>query len=132
MLHIELNKAGVATEKITGGTSGRQRNEIFRNFDSASDLRVLVADPGTVAHGLDLSAANTIVWYGPTDRVEDYTQANQRIAGPNQRRGMLIVRLAATDIERTIFARLDRKETLQGVILDLVKENRDVQQTAAS
>jgi hypothetical protein len=71
---------------------------------------------------IDLSAANTIVWYGPTDRVEDYQQANQRIAGPRQRRGMLIVRLASTSIERTIYQRLDNKQSLQGIILDLVKE----------
>jgi SNF2 family DNA or RNA helicase len=124
LLHSELMKAKISCAMVTGAVSGKARNEIFRDFTDNDDPRIIVADPGTVAHGLDLSAANTIVWYGPTDRVEDYVQANQRISGPKQSRGMLIVRLAATQIERTIFARLDAKQNLQGVILDLVKERR--------
>jgi SNF2 family DNA or RNA helicase len=124
LLHSELVKAKISCAMVTGAVSGKERNNIFRDFTDRDDPRIIVADPGTVAHGLDLSAANTIVWYGPTDRVEDYVQANQRISGPNQRRGMLIVRLVATQIERTIFARLDAKQNLQGVILDLVKEGR--------
>jgi len=121
MVTTFLQRHTVATERITGATSAKDRNDIFRRFNDEGEPRVLIADPGTVAHGLDLSAANTIIWYGPTDRVEDYVQANQRIAGPNQRRGMLIVRFASTSIERTIFDRLDNKQSLQGVILDLVK-----------
>jgi SNF2 family DNA or RNA helicase len=122
VLYRTLQQHKISAAMITGATSGKDRNDIFRRFDAEADPRVLVADPGTVAHGLDLSAANTIVWYGPTDRVEDYAQANQRIAGPRQRRGMLIVRLASTSIERAIYQRLDAKQSLQGVILDLVKE----------
>lgn len=125
LLHRELTKHGWSAALITGAVSGKDRNTIFRDFTDKPDPRIIVADPGTVAHGLDLSAANTIIWYGPTDRVEDYTQANQRISGPNQRRGMLIVRLVATAIEREIFARLDAKQSLQGLILDLVKEGRE-------
>jgi SNF2 family DNA or RNA helicase len=124
VLYRELRHHKLTTALITGATSAKERNDIFRRFTDDIDPRILVADPGTVAHGLDLSAANTIIWFAPTDRVEDYQQANQRIAGPRQRRGMLIVRLASTSIERTIYQRLDAKQSLQGVILDLVKEGQ--------
>lgn len=125
LLYRNLNEHKISAEKITGQVGPKDRADTFRRFRDEDSPRILVADPGTVAHGVDLSAANTIIWYGPTDKVEDYTQANQRISGPNQKRGMLIVRLSSTATEREIFRRLDAKETLQGVILDLVREARD-------
>jgi SNF2 family DNA or RNA helicase len=77
-----------------------------------------------MAHGLTLTAAATIVWYGPIDQAEIYTQANGRINRPGQLRSMHIIRLAATPVERAIFARLDNKEKMQGLILDFIQEEK--------
>ena len=74
-----------------------------------------------MAHGLTLTAGNTVVWYGPTDRPEIYDQANARINRPGQVRNMLIVRLVGSPIEKAIFDRLHSKGSLQGLILDMVK-----------
>lgn len=121
-LKAEYGEHSVA--RIYGGTSQNARSEIFRAFESDENPRIIVADPGTMSHGLTLVAANTIVWFGPTDKPEVYDQANARINRPGQVRKMLIVRLASTSIEREIYRRLAEKQTLQGAILKLAEEDR--------
>lgn len=111
-----------SVEKVNGEVSSNKRSEIFRAFQQERDPRIIVADPRTMAHGLTLTAAATIIWYGPTDMPEVYTQANGRINRPGQTKNMLVVRLAATPLEREIYKRLDNKESMQGAVLKLIHE----------
>lgn len=104
---------------VQGGTTKSQRDRIFSEFMLPHGPRVLVAQPGTMAHGLSLTAANTIVWYAPVHSGEIYQQANERMARPGQRNNMLIVRIQGSELERRIYARLDSREALQGALLDL-------------
>ena len=120
LLYNDLRK-DYSVEMVNGEVSSGKRSEIFRAFQQERDPRILVADPRTMAHGLTLTKAATIIWYGPTDMPEIYTQANGRINRPGQTKNMLIVRLAATSLEREIFKRLDNKETMQGAVLDLIR-----------
>lgn len=113
-----------AVAKIYGGTSPKHRDEIFSAFETAENPRIIVADPGTMSHGLTLVAANTIVWFGPCDRGEQYLQANARINRPGQKNKMLIVRLASTATEREIYRRLHERESLQNVILKMAESDR--------
>lgn len=121
LIYNEL-KAKYTIERVNGEVSPKARSEIFRKFQQEADPRIIVADPRTMAHGLTLTEAATIIWYGPTDQPEIYTQANGRINRPGQKSNMLVVRLAATAIEREIFKRLDGKESMQGLVLKLVTE----------
>lgn len=121
LLYREVRKWGWSAEMVTGATSSALRSKIFRDFEAGADPHVIIADPGTVAHGLDLTTASTIVWFGPTDKLEVYQQANARIDGPNQRRKMVAIQIASTPVEREIYKRLDEKRTLQGAILDMVR-----------
>jgi SNF2 family DNA or RNA helicase len=120
MLHRELKK-DYSVEIINGEVPAKQRNEIFSKFMDTSHPRVLVADPGTMSHGLTLTAASTIIWYNPTDRTEIYLQANKRIDRPGQTKATTIVQLAATTLEREIYKRLENNESLQGLVLALAK-----------
>lgn len=124
LLHEEL-KADYACAVVTGNTSIKERADIFRDFQEDKDPRVLIADPGTMAHGLTLTAATTIVWYAPTDRTELYLQANKRIDRPGQTKTNIVVQLAATRIEREIYRRLEANENMQGLILKLAKGEID-------
>lgn len=121
LLYSELRKR-YTVEKITGVVSAKRRNEIITDFQETDNPRILVSDPGCMAHGLTLTAADTTVWFGPTDKPELYQQANKRMDRPGQKNAMLIVRLAATPVEREIYRRLDTREKMQGLILDMVKE----------
>lgn len=122
LLYREIKKDGWTVEKVTGGTSAKERNKIFQAFESDDDPHVIVADPGCVAHGLDLSTAGTVIWFGPTDKLEIYEQANARIDGPNQKNKQVAIQIASTPVEREIYKRLDEKRTLQGLVLELVKQ----------
>lgn len=124
LLYREIRRWGYSVEMITGAVGSAKRAEIFQAFESTDDPHVIVADPGTVAHGLDLTAASVIVWYGPTDKLEIYQQANARIDGPNQVRKMVAVQIASTPVEREIYKRLDEKRSMQGLVLDLVRGNQ--------
>lgn len=106
---------------VHGGVSKPQRDDIFHDFMQPHGVRVLVAQPGTMAHGLTLTAANTIVWFAPTNSAETYQQANARIVRPGQTRNTLIVRVQGSDIERKMYERLERRESMQGTLLDMFK-----------
>jgi SNF2 family DNA or RNA helicase len=125
MLHSEL-KADYAVEVVYGGTSTKTRNQIFADFQAKRNPRIIIADPGTMAHGLTLTAATTIVWFSPTDKTEQYLQANKRIDRPGQQHPTTVVQLAATSTEREIYRRLANNESLMGLTLLLVREATDV------
>ena len=109
---------------VHGKTSKPERDKIFQDFQKEPNPRVLVANPGTLSHGLTLTAANTIVWFAPINSNETYQQANARIVRPGQKLNTLIVNVEATDLERKMYARLQGKEKMQGILLDLLKGER--------
>jgi SNF2 family DNA or RNA helicase len=106
---------------VNGDTSKHARDETFKNFQNSPNPRVIVANSGTLSHGLTLTAANTIIWMCPIHSNETYMQANARVTRPGQKLNTLIVNIEATELERKIYARLQGKEKTQGILLDLVK-----------
>lgn len=120
-LAAELRK-DYTVEVVHGATSKAARDKIFQDFQRAKDPHVIVANPGTLSHGLTLTAASTIVWFAPINSNETFQQANARIVRPGQKLNTLIVNIEATDLERRMYARLQGKQTMQGLLLDLIKE----------
>ena len=109
-------------ETVHGGTSKSERDRIFGEFQRGLDPRVLVANASTMSHGLTLTAATTIVWYAPVHSNETYEQACARVRRPGQTRTTVIVHIAGTDVERRVYKRLQEKQSMQGVLLDMMKE----------
>src|SRR6185312_8925870 len=117
LLYKEL-KEKISSAVVNGETPTRERASIFGRFQQDDDsLRMLIADPGTMAHGLDLWRAQTVVWYGPTDRTELYLQANRRAHRPGQKYPATVVQIVSTKLEREIYRRLENNESLQGALL---------------
>jgi len=123
MLYRHISKEYTA-EVITGAVSQKERTRIFGAFQTTDSPRIIVADPRAMAHGLTLTAASCIVWFGPIDSLEIYLQANARINRPGQVNKMLIVHLAATPVEKEIYRRLAEKESLQGAVLQIVENGK--------
>ena len=119
LLYDELKEYSRAM--INGEVPVKARDEIFRRFQSEADPQLLIADPATMSHGLDLFAASVVCWYGATDRTELYLQANRRIDRPGQQVPTTIVQLAATPVEREIFRRAASNQSMQGSILAMVQ-----------
>jgi SNF2 family DNA or RNA helicase len=120
----ELRK-DFTVETVHGGTSKTDRDRIFGEFQRGLDPRVLVANASTMSHGLTLTAATTIVWYAPVHSNETYEQACARVRRPGQTRTTVIVHIAGTDVERRVYKRLQDKQSMQGVLLDMMKERID-------
>jgi SNF2 family DNA or RNA helicase len=118
-VHNFLLKSKVNSSLVTGETPANARNHIFNAFQSAAFPRVLVAHPKCMAHGLTLTAANTICWFTPTTSLETYEQACARITRPGQTRKSLIVHLTGTPVESKLYKRLQQKATTQGALLEL-------------
>ena len=122
-LHERLVKDRYDVALVHGGTNKKHRDQIFTAFQHSNSPRVLVAHPQCMAHGLTLTAANTIVWFTPTTSLEIYEQANARITRPGQSKKALIISLQSTPIERRIYKRLQQKASLQGALLDMFDDN---------
>lgn len=122
MLERELGKRW-SVAVVNGSVSATERNTIFRNFQEAKDPHVLIAHPATMAHGLTLTAASTIIWYGPITSNEQYVQANGRVERIGKRHVSNVIHIEATDLEAKMYKRLEGKQKLQGLLLDLIQSN---------
>lgn len=107
---------------VNGNVPKATRDLIFQQFTQQKDPRVIVADARTMSHGLDLSAATTIIWAAPTNSNDTYGQANDRIVGPKQKLKTSIVHIEATPLERRLYQRLKDKQSLQGLLLDIIQQ----------
>lgn len=110
-------------EVVDGSTSKNERDRIFGEFQRIEEPHVLVANAAAMSHGLTLTAATTIVWYAPVHSNETYEQACARVRRPGQTRTTVIVHIAGTEIERKIYRRLQEKQSMQGLLLDMVKDD---------
>lgn len=121
MLEKELSKHWTVAV-VNGEVSSGKRNQIFNDFQNQSDPRVLIAHPGTMAHGLTLTSASTIIWYGPINSNEIYVQANGRIERIGKRNVSNVIHIESTDLEHKMYERLRNKQKLQGLLLDLIQQ----------
>ena len=119
----ELSK-DFSVEVIHGGVKKAERDRIFGAFQKGKDLKVLVAQPAAMSHGLTLTAASTIVWYSCVTSNEIFEQANGRINRPGQKMNNFIIMLEGTPVEKRIYTRLKNKQKMQGALLDEVKATR--------
>lgn len=107
---------------VYGDIKKAERYEIFTLFQKSPTPDTIIAHPRTMAHGITLTAAATIVWYAPYASNEYYNQANGRIVRPSQTKVTNIVHIIATDLEKRIYAKLSKRQALQGTTLDYLKE----------
>ena len=110
------------TAVIHGGTPKGRRDEVFTGFQHGSTPRVIVAHPATMAHGLTLTRADTIVWAAPTTSLEIYEQANARITRPGQLSPAHIIHIMSTKAEAQVYNRLRRKAKMQGALLEMFSD----------
>jgi len=113
-----------SVEVIHGSVKKSERDRIFSEFQKTKDPKVLVAQPAAMSHGLTLTAASTIVWYSCITSNEVFEQANGRINRPGQKMNNFIILLEGTPVESRIYARLRKKQKMQGALLDEVKANQ--------
>ena len=125
ILSQQLQQDGFATEIINGEVSANKRAEIFKQFQETPNPRILIIQPQAASHGVTLTAADTVVWWGPTPSLETYAQANARVHRAGQRHPVTIVRLQGSNAERHLYKMLDTRITDNTKLVDLYKNLLD-------
>ena len=125
LLIDKLTSDGVTSEIIRGDVPASKRTDIFSRFQSDPDPKVLVIQPQAAAHGVTLTAANTVVWWGPTSSLETYAQANARVHRSGQTHKCTVIQLAGSPAEKRIYRMLDDRINIHTEMINLYKEILD-------
>lgn len=110
---------------LNGDVSIRTRNEIIEDFKYTAEPHVLLCHPKVMSHGLNLTEADTLVFYAPIYSNDEYQQVTERFNRKGQTRKMTIVRIAAHPIEWQIYRVIDDRKLSQDTILDLYHQITD-------
>jgi SNF2 family DNA or RNA helicase len=125
MLTSRLRADGITAEVIMGDVSAGNRTAIFKRFQETPNPRVLVIQPQSAAHGVTLTAANTVVWWAPTSSLETYAQANARVHRKGQTHKCTVVQLQGSPVERRVYSLLDDKINVHNKVIELYKDMLD-------
>ena len=107
---------------LHGDVSPRARDHIIRDFKSQSDPHVLLCHPKVMAHGLNLTEADTLIFFAPIYSNDEVQQVNERFNRAGQTRKMTIIRMGAHPLEWEMYRLVDQKKSIQNSILDLYKQ----------
>lgn len=107
---------------INGDVSTKRRNQLVTEFMNTPKPHVLLVHPRVMAHGLTLTAADTMVFYAPIYSNEENQQIIQRINRPGQTRKMTVVQLGATGIEWQMYNTIDKRAEGEARLLNLYKQ----------
>ena len=125
MLKEALTADKITTEIISGDVPASARTDIFKRFQTQDDPRVMIIQPQAAAHGVTLTAADTIVWWAPVPSLETYAQANARIHRSGQTAKCTVVQLDSSPVERKLYSMLDKRMDVHSKVLDLYREILD-------
>ena len=125
ILSQKLQADGFTTEVINGDVSAAKRADIFKRFQSTPSPRILIIQPQAAAHGVTLTAADTIVWWGPTPSLEVYAQANARAHRAGQKHPVTVIRLQGSNAEKHLYKMLDNRIDDHTKLVELYKNLLD-------
>lgn len=109
-IQTHLTKNNIPNEAIHGGVPANKRADIIHRFQTTPSPRVLVMQPAATAHGITLTAADTVVFYGPLMSVEQYIQCIARADRKGQNSDKVtVVHIEGSPIERKMFKALTAK-----------------------
>lgn len=124
MLAKELTDAGYTVGIVDGSVTGQQRADTLAAFQSKKDPHVLIAHPTTTAYGVELAAADTLIFNGPPPLGGFiYAQALERLSSAKQKASNInIIRVMASPEEKKFFRTLDAGRDLGNFISTLFED----------
>jgi SNF2 family DNA or RNA helicase len=127
MVEAKVRAAGYTTAIIHGGVSAQRRAEIIKQFQTEDDPRILIMIPQATAHGITLTRANQVVWWGPVSSTEIYLQANSRAHRAGQTNKVTVTHLQGSPVERRLYTMLQNKIDLHMDLVELYKQIIDTE-----
>lgn len=105
-----LTSRGISNECIHGGVPATKRADIIHRFQTNQEPRILVMQPQATAHGITLTAADTVVFYGPLMSVEQYIQCIARADRKGQNSDKVtVIHIQGSPVEKKMFKALEAK-----------------------
>jgi len=111
-----------SVEVLNGDVPPKKRDQIIRDFKDGKNPHILLCHPKVMSHGLNLTEADTLIFYAPIYSNDEYQQVTERFNRAGQTRKMTIIRIAAHPVEWSIYKMVDNKKLTQDNILALYKE----------
>ena len=106
---------------LNGDVSKSHRDRIVQQFKTQPDPHVLLCHPKVMSHGLNLTEADTTIFYAPIYSNDEYQQVQERFNRAGQTRKMTVLRMGAHPLEWEIYKMLDNRGLTQNNILGLYK-----------
>jgi SNF2 family DNA or RNA helicase len=145
-----LTKQGISCTQIHGDVPPTKRAQIIRDFQTvgaalrpqdlppgtdaqvikdlnemrrSEGLRALIMQPQATAHGITLTAADTVVFYGPLTSVEQYRQCIARADRKGQDSDKVtVVHIESSPIEKKLFRAMNNKVDDNSLLVGLFDE----------
>lgn len=115
-----LQKKGVNVGQIHGDVSASKRGQIINDFQTTDNIRVLVMQPQATAHGITLTAADTVVFFGPLMSVEQYIQCIARADRKGQDSDKVtVIHIESSPIEKKLFKAMNGKVNANSLLVGL-------------
>jgi len=127
MVENTLLKQGYTVQTIHGGVASTRRADIIKQFQTEDDPRILLLVPQATAHGITLTRADQVVWWGPVSSTEIYLQANSRAHRAGQTNKVTVTHLQGSPVERRMYTMLQNKIDLHQSLVDLYKQELDTE-----
>lgn len=120
----EIRQAGYSCEKVDGSVTGMKRADILNRFQNTPDPHVLVCHPTTTAMGVELSAADTMIFNGvPLTGGFVYAQSVERLSSNKQTsKNINIVHVISTPEERKALTAIQKGYDVGKNIAEMFKE----------
>ena len=122
LIKDHLAGRGIPTTFIHGDVSPAKRGEIIKDFQENPDTRVIVIQPQAASHGITLTAASSVIWFGPTSSVDTYLQANARAHRKGQDTKVTVFMIQGSPAENRMYDMLEKRIDSHEDLISLYKE----------
>jgi SNF2 family DNA or RNA helicase len=119
-IEAHLKKQGLRVAQINGDVRPSRRGEIINAFQDTDELDALVLQAQATAHGITLTAADTVIFYGPLMSVELYMQCIARADRKGQTSDRVrVIHIQSSPIEKKMFTALQGRVSDHGLLTGL-------------
>jgi SNF2 family DNA or RNA helicase len=122
LIQEHLAKRKIQTASIHGDVPPAKRGKIINDFQDTPDVRVIIIQPQAASHGITLTAASSVIWFGPTSSVETYLQANARAHRKGQDTKVTVFMLQGSPVEQKMYDMLEKRIDNHSSLINLYKE----------
>ena len=114
-----LDEMKINNQIITGATSMDMRRDILEKFKTDKEFRCIILNIQVGSVGIDLTSADTMIFYSHSYSYADYEQARARIHRKGQVNRCLYISLVSKDtIDERVMQALEEKKDIAKLIVD--------------